>query len=132
MVKAPRAASVESISVVLRFVVGEMPFEIVEPSFPQRAERLGPVCDGFDRLGAEPARPALRVTPLCDQTGVLEHPQVLRDGGLRQPERCGEFADRRLAVGKTGEDRPPSRIAEGGEGPIKVNSHFSIYPSRNA
>ena len=103
-----------------------MPLEIVEPSFPQGAERLGPVSDGFYRLGAEPARPALRVTSLCDQTSVFEHPQMLRNGGLRQPERRGEFAYRSLAVSKTGEDRPPSRIAEGGECPIKVNSHVSI------
>lgn len=103
-----------------------MPLEIVKASFPQGAERLGPISDGFYRLGAEPARPALRVTPLCDQTSVFEHHQMLGDGGLRQPERRGEFADGSLALGKTGEDRPPSRITEGGECPIEVYSHTAI------
>ena len=82
-----------------------MALKIVEPSFPQGAERLGPVGDGLDHLRAEPARPALRVTSSCDQTSVFEHLQMLGDGGLRQPERCGELADRSLAVGKTGEGR---------------------------
>ncbi len=103
-----------------------MPLEIVEASFPQGAERLGPISDGFYRLGAEPARPALCVTPLCDQTSMFEHPQMLRYGGLRQPEWCGELAYRSFAVGKAGKDRPPSRIAESGECPIKVYIHMAI------
>src|SRR3954467_7805494 len=111
MAKPADAVSVESISLVLRLVAGEMSLEIVEPSFPQDAERLGPFGDGLDRLGPQAARAALRVTPLLDQPGALEHAQMLGNGRLREPERCSQFAYGRLTLRETGQDGSSRRVA---------------------
>src|SRR3954470_15137216 len=51
MVKPADIVLVESILLVLCLGGGEMSLEIVEPPFPQGAERIGPLGHGFDRLG---------------------------------------------------------------------------------
>src|SRR3954462_5541399 len=105
-----------------------MSFEIVEPSFPQDADRLGPFGDGLYRLGPQATRATLRITPLLDQPGALEHIQMLGNRRLREPERCCQFADGRLALRETGEDGSSRRVAERGECLIEVYSHEAIYP----
>src|SRR3954452_5685537 len=62
MAKPGDAVSVESISLVLRFVAGEMSLKIVQSSFPHDAERLRPFGDGLYGVRPQPARAPLRVT----------------------------------------------------------------------
>ncbi len=66
---------------------------------------------------------------------LAQHPQMLRDGRLRDPElgadRGDQLAGRPLAVGQQLEDPPPHRVAEDVEG---VHGQHSIannlYKSR--
>ena len=46
------------------------------------------------------------------QPGVLEHLQVLRDGGTADGKLAGELADGARAICEMLEDRAPGRVAE--------------------
>jgi hypothetical protein len=68
------------------------------------------------------------VARLLDESGVLEHLQVLGNGREAQVERLGELAHRRLAVRQPFEDRPPGGIGECRERhaePVALPHHFS-------
>jgi hypothetical protein len=54
--------------------------------------------------------PAIALTD--DQPEVTQHPQLLRDGGLRHVERVGEGADRAGAGSETAEDPHSARRRE--------------------
>src|SRR5262245_20002236 len=67
---------------------------------------LEPRRDVSQRLGLQPAGTPLRLATLLDEAGSLEHLQVLRDRRQAHIERRRQVAHRRLAVGKSGDDRP--------------------------
>jgi hypothetical protein len=126
MVKPADAVSVESMLLVLCLGAGEMSLEIIEPSFPQGAERLGPFGHGFYRLGPQAARAALRIACLFDKPGALEYIEMLGNGRLREPERRSQFTYARFTLRQTGEDGSSRRVAQGAKCLIKVNSHKAI------
>src|SRR5215213_6561887 len=53
--------------------------------------------------------------PHTDQPSVLQNPQLLRDGGLRDTEVVNEFAYRALALPEQVEDPAARRLSQGGE-----------------
>src|SRR5260370_4515141 len=63
----------------------------------------------------EAAGSPLGTAPLRDQPSTLQHLQVFRNAGEAQVERLGQLRYRRLALGKTSQDRPPGGIGEGCE-----------------
>src|SRR5262245_15769509 len=93
----------------------QMGIETVEALFPEPAEVVEPIGDAFQAGGLQPARPELRRACARDDTGLLQHPEVLRDRGLAQIERLAQLGDRRLAERQTGDDRPPRRVRERGQ-----------------
>ena len=50
-----------------------------------------------------------------DQSGGLEHLEMLRDRRLAHRELVGEFQDPRIAAAQTSKDRPASRIGHRAE-----------------
>ena len=58
--------------------------------------------------------------PALDETGTLEHTQVLRDGRRAHLEGQGEVLDDGVARGEPGQDGAAGRVGEGGE---KVEQH---------
>ena len=49
-----------------------------------------------------------------DQSGVLQHLQMLRDGRTADGQLVRELTNRARTLGQALEDRPPGGIAEGG------------------
>ena len=60
----------------------------------------------------QPVEPARALGAVRDQAGVLEQPQVARDGRAADRQRVGELADRAVALAQQLDDRPPVRVAE--------------------
>src|SRR5918994_999286 len=82
--------------------VGVQPVEAVLPMSAVLADPVGDV--------SQPSRLQLSWLPLrlaspLDKSGPLQHPKVLRDGGLADVERLGQILDRCLALGEPGQDR---------------------------
>jgi hypothetical protein len=77
--------------------------------------RADPIGDIPQPLGAEAARPPLRLPPLFDEPGALEDLEVLRDGRQAEIERRGQLGDRRVARRQPREDRATRRVREGRE-----------------
>src|SRR5882672_12310686 len=78
----------------------EVAFQLVESLLPVAAVVLDPVGDALERIGLEPARPPLRLAPALDQARVLEHLEVLGDGGKAHVKRLGQFHDRGFPRGE--------------------------------
>ncbi len=75
-------------------------------------------------LGHLPSLEAKAVLPTLDgapdQPGVLEDPDVLADGRLREPEASRRLPNRRRPLGQTLDDRPPCRVRQGEEAAIEL------------
>ena len=102
-------------SCCVRLDLAEVVVQALEALFPMAAVLAHPVCDVPQRPGSQPSRSPLRLPALFDEARPFEHPEMLRDGWLAHVERCGQVLDRRLALGESGQDRPPGRVGEGGE-----------------
>src|SRR5262249_37149597 len=89
--------------------------QTVETLLPVAAIAPHPVGDLLERPRRDPAGPPLGVAPPLNQSRLLQHLEVLRDGGKTHLERLGQLPDRRLAFGQTLQDRAPSRIGDGGQ-----------------
>src|SRR2546428_13028555 len=74
-----------------------------------------PVRDGAERLRLQPAGAPLRLTTLFDETGPLQHLEVLRDSGQAHVERRRELCDRRPTAGEAGQGGPSPSGGAGGE-----------------
>src|SRR3954468_11461474 len=90
--RSPRVSTFNSRSAAAIFPL--LPFhrfqisvELVVPLFPELAVGLRPVGDVLDRLRPQPRRPALGVAPSGDQSGALEHLEMLGDRRLTHAER---------------------------------------------
>jgi hypothetical protein len=71
---------------------------------------------------------AMFALPLVgNQRGVLQHFQVPGNGGQRNLERFGQFADRRISLRKARDDRPARRVGKGGEGVIEIEASHLTY-----
>ncbi len=65
-----------------------------------------------------------------EQSGMLQHPQVLRDGRQGHVEGLGHFADGRLAAGQPLENGAAGGIRQGLEGPVQgrlIVNHMVKY-----
>ncbi len=62
--------------------------------------------------GVEVHRAALSVAGPGDESGVLEHLDVLGDRLLGDGERFGELVDGRRSAAEAGDDPPPHRVGE--------------------
>lgn len=74
-----------------------------------------PVVDGEEAVELQSRRTALTVADPADETGPLEHLEVLGDGRLTQRRGLGELDNTSLAGREALEDRPASGVGEGGE-----------------
>jgi len=71
------------------------------------------------------------VLPASNETGALEHAEVLVDRGEGDGERPGELRDRRVPPGEPGEDRPARGVRERREddieGAVLILNHMVNY-----
>src|SRR5580704_14700107 len=83
-----------------------------------------PVGDTLERSSLEPARPPLCFSRACNQSGALQHFQVLGHGGKTDGKRRGQLGDRDLSGLETGENGAPCGVGESGErGAESVGRH---------
>jgi hypothetical protein len=107
---------VVSIPVFLPFLyIAEVGVQSFEALLPVPSVLTDPVGDVSQRSRPKPPRSPLRVPALLDESGALQHPEVLGDSGLTHLEGFRQLRDRGLALRKTGQDGPPSRVGESGE-----------------
>jgi hypothetical protein len=90
--------------------------QAIEPLFPQPAIFAQPVVDILERDRLDLARPHLRIAAARDQTGMLQHLEMLGDGRQAHRERFGQFRYRGLSEREAGEYGAPRRIGESGKG----------------
>src|SRR5215472_9310026 len=80
---------------------------------------IEPIVDVPECPRLDPARPPLRLAAARDQTGALQHLEVLRDGRKAHGEWLRELRDRGLAQCEPRQNRPASRVRKRGEGRIE-------------
>src|SRR3954469_3151765 len=90
--------------------------EPVHPVLPGSLARLHPRHRLVERLGLHPARAPLRLTAADDEPGALEDLEMARDRREAHREGRRDLVDRRLALGKAGEDRATGGVRQSGEG----------------
>jgi hypothetical protein len=95
--------------------VAKVFFEPIQPFMPDLPVLFDPPDRGIEWHWLETARSVLSVATPTDQTGLLEHFEMLRDCLKGDLERFGELVDCRLSDGQTGEDRPSGRVGESSE-----------------
>ncbi len=94
----------------------QVSFQSIEVSCPECAIRSEPVVEGLKRLTAYPVQAALGVSATLDESGFLEHPEMLRDGWLTELQLIDEVPDGTLSVTKKVEDRPAAGLTQDIEG----------------
>src|SRR5262245_1277680 len=103
--------------------------QTVEAFFPVTAIAPHPVCDLLERPRRDPAGPPLGVAPTLDQSRLLTHLKVIRNGRKAHRELLGQLSDRSLALGHTPEDRASCRIGDGGKCDTElIKSHYGVKP----
>src|SRR3954470_16975609 len=90
--------------------------EAVEARVPELAIALDPVVHLPPPARLDPARPPLRLAAARDETGALQHLEMLGDSGKAHGEWLGELRHRRFARHEPRENGAPRRIGEGREG----------------
>ena len=83
----------------------------------KRGEGLAPevvevVAELAEPVRIEPVEPPRAVAPLGHEPRLLQHAQVLRDGGPADRQLVRDLADRSRAVAQLLEDRPAGRVAQ--------------------
>jgi hypothetical protein len=102
--------------------------QALEAALPVLAIGLHPRSNLLQRFGLEPAGSPLRLATLADQPRVLQHLEMLGDGGEAEGKRLRQLVDGCLALSEPRQDGPPGGIGEGSEGGAQViNSHFSLF-----
>jgi len=81
---------------------GEVPLEAVETALPQALVEREPRHDVVQPLVAEPALPRPADVLGGDETGILQHLDVLLEPGERHAGRRRELADRGRALPEPG------------------------------
>lgn len=79
-----------------------------------------PVHGLIQSFGFQSAGTPLRIAANRNESGALEHFQVLGDGGLAHLEGLGELHHRRFPGREPCEDGAASRVGEGGEGEVEA------------
>src|SRR5260370_20855516 len=80
--------------------------EAIEAVLPEPAVVIDPAGDLLERRGIEAARTPLCIAAACDQAGLLEDFQVLRDRRHADVERVGELRDPVVTRREPGGRRP--------------------------
>ena len=102
--------------------------EAVEPLLPKTPIRFEPIGDIFQGCSVEFAGAPLCLPSASDQTGALQHFQVLGDRRLADAEGFDQLVDGRLPQAESSQDRAPGWIGEGCEGGGEaIEGHF-VYP----
>src|SRR5262249_44914614 len=119
-----------SMSLPLLFQLVQIVIQAIEALLPETAIVFQPVAGILERARPKPAGPPLRLATAGDQTGALEHLEMLRNGRKAHRERVGQLRDRCLARGEARKDRTPSGIGEGGgSGAQAIRRHALDNPS---
>src|ERR1700722_12254936 len=92
------------------------PVVVFLQGLPQQVE---PLVHGVNAVLGQPAGAARSIHPLKNQPSLLENLQVLRDGGLGQLERRGQFGHRGLAQGEMSKNRSSRGVGKGQKGDIE-------------
>jgi len=123
------------ISLLLSLEVLEHVVEAVEPLGPQLLEADDPVVDGPERLTVDPVQAPSSVVAHVHRSHFAEHPQVLGDLRLGQPEHIDEVVHGPLAAAERVQDRAPPGLGDGVErvrgGGCSGDARNYICPYRN-
>src|SRR5688572_1188200 len=90
----------------------EIVLEPIEAVLPQAAVVLEPVVRVPERAWLEAARAPLCGAPARDETGALQHLEMLGDGGEADVEGLRQLRHRRLPQRQPRQDRPPGRVGQ--------------------
>lgn len=103
-----------------------MGIETVEAVGPFGVGAAEPVVHGKEALELKARGAALTVAAPADEAGLLQHLEMLGDGGLCQRGGRREFDDPGLASREALEDGPAGGVRKGGEGAAQgiVCSHY--------
>src|SRR5688572_25542840 len=74
--------------------VSQIVTQAIEPRIPEPAVILEPVCNLAQWVRLEPARTPLRRAAARDQSGALQHLEMLRNPRKAHVERLGQLGDR--------------------------------------
>src|SRR5262245_61567 len=110
-----RASSLLAFTGTILLLLGELTqvrVEAVEALLPEAPVEGRPVGDVLEGRRLQPARTPLRLAAAGDQSGALEHLQVLRDRRHAHVERLGELGDGRLARREPRENGAARRVRE--------------------
>jgi hypothetical protein len=103
-----------------------MGFETVEAVGPFRVRTTEPVVHWGQAVELKSRWATLAVASPGDQTGSLQHLEVLGDSGLRQGGTHCEFDDASIAGRKALQDRPAGGVCKGREGAAQLigSNHY--------
>src|SRR5260370_22262715 len=90
--------------------------QTIETPGPEPPIVLHPIGNVPQRARREPAGPPLGIASPRNQSGSLQHLQVLGDSGQAHLERLSELCYRNLSRSQPREDRPPGGIGKRGAG----------------
>src|SRR4051812_24418096 len=106
----------DGVGAALTPAAGQLGVQRVQPLRPQPPVAVEPLVDLAERLGVHRVQAAGARGAYGHETGLTEHPQVLRDGRLRDPELLlddgPQLTRGPLAVGEQFEDAPADRVSE--------------------
>src|SRR5262249_54151874 len=114
---------------LLGFQLVQQVVEALEVGLPDLTDPLQPFRGLGERLGIDPARPALGVAATRDQARALQNAQVLGDSGLAHCERLSQLHHRCFTRREPIKDRASGRIGQGREGPAEAfgRVHSTTY-----
>src|ERR1700716_3856178 len=113
-----RALASKSFLLSLQFV--EICIEALEALFPVAAIALGPLHHLLQRSGPQPAGPGLRLAATNDESGTLQHLQVLGDRRLAHVEGFRELHHAPLPGGASRQAPAPRPVSQTGKGAVAV------------
>src|SRR2546421_106560 len=107
--RSPASAAVLALAsipllLLLRLQLAEVLVQAIEAFFPKLPVVLQPIGSILQRTRCEPAGPPLRLAAAFDQTGALQHLEVLGYRGKAHRERLGEFSDGNLTRNEARQD----------------------------
>src|SRR5215813_12894103 len=109
------AAGMAPLLSALRVQLLQVDVEAVEARVPERSIVFRPRCDLFERRGFQLAGTRLRFATAPDQTGSLQHREVLAHCRAAHLEGSIQLLHVRLSAGESLQDGPPRRVREGGK-----------------
>jgi hypothetical protein len=99
-------------------------FEVVEPVLPESGHLARPIDQGGKRAALRAIVRLAAFVAVAHQPGLLQNPEMLRDGRLRDPGPRRQRPDRLLSVAAQPlEDGPPRRIGERSEKDVVALRH---------